>query len=261
MKLDELEVYIPKRSAPNFQDLAGTETEFFTIISRAPNSKSGTTRWNCICKACGEYCVKEKTNLMRHRSCGCERAKNIGKALRKDIANKKFGKLTAIQDTGKSNASGNAIWICRCECGNTCNVDSNNLISLHTYSCGCIKYSIGVKNIIMLLQENSIEYQLEVPAYDIEGINNSQPCRFDFAIIDQNTIIRLIEFDGEQHYKQMNGYMANEPLQKRQERDMKKNQWAFEHNIPLVRIPYWERNNITLEMILGDQYLVKPEQF
>ena len=50
----------------------------------------------------------------------------------------------------------------------------------------------------------------------------------------------------------MNGYMANEPLQKRQERDMKKNQWAFEHNIPLVRIPYWERNNITLEMILGD---------
>lgn len=35
-----------------------------------------------------------------------------------------------------------------------------------------------------------------------------------------------------------------------------KNEWAKEHNIPLVRIPYWERDKITLDMILGDKYLV-----
>lgn len=30
-------------------------------------------------------------------------------------------------------------------------------------------------------------------------------------------------------------------------------------NIPLVRIPYTERDNITLDMLLGDQYLVKGD--
>ena len=28
------------------------------------------------------------------------------------------------------------------------------------------------------------------------------------------------------------------------------------NNIQLVRIPYWERGKITLEMILGDEYLI-----
>ena len=31
--------------------------------------------------------------------------------------------------------------------------------------------------------------------------------------------------------------------------------YAKENNIELIRIPYWERDNITLEMILGNQYL------
>lgn len=35
-----------------------------------------------------------------------------------------------------------------------------------------------------------------------------------------------------------------------------KNEWAKEHNIPLVRIPYWVRDKITLDMILKDEYLV-----
>ena len=40
--------------------------------------------------------------------------------------------------------------------------------------------------------------------------------------------------------------------------DTIKNNYAFNHNIPLVRIPYTERDNITLEMIMGDKYLIKP---
>lgn len=37
-----------------------------------------------------------------------------------------------------------------------------------------------------------------------------------------------------------------------------KNNYALFHNIPLVRIPYTELNNITLEMLLEDNtYLVK----
>ena len=45
-------------------------------------------------------------------------------------------------------------------------------------------------------------------------------------------------------------------LQEQQERDKKKNEFAKSKNIPLVRIPYWERDNITLDMILGNKYLI-----
>ena len=37
----------------------------------------------------------------------------------KNYAGLKFGKLTAISDTGKSNNQDNRIWLFRCECGNT----------------------------------------------------------------------------------------------------------------------------------------------
>ena len=255
MKFEELEIYIPTRKPPsNFKDLTGTETKCFKIISRAPNGSNYRVRWNCQCKICGEYCIKEGTNVQRDQSCGCLRKQNIRKALRKDLSKQKFGKLTAIKYSGKSNISGNAIWVCLCECGNTCKVDSNNLTTLHTYSCGCIKYSIGVHNILNILQNNNIEYQME---YSIPGKYDGCPYRFDFAIIKNNQIIRLIEFDGEQHYRSGRGYMDVENLQKRQERDNRKNKWAIDNNIPLVRIPYWERDKITLEMILGPTYEVR----
>ena len=32
------------------------------------------------------------------------------------------------------------------------------------------------------------------------------------------------------------------------------------HNIPLVRIPYKERDNITLDLIMGDKYLIKENK-
>ena len=36
-----------------------------------------------------------------------------------------------------------------------------------------------------------------------------------------------------------------------------KNKYCLINNIPLVRIPYWERDKITLDMILGSTYEVR----
>jgi hypothetical protein len=123
----------------------------------------------------------------------------------------------------------------------------------HTSSCGCLKTSIGEYQIERILKENNIKYKKE---YGIKELNYK---RFDFVIIDdEEKIKRLIEFDGKQHYEATGGaWEESTPLQERQRKDREKNRWAEEHNIPLVRIPYWERDNITLEMIMGNQYLVK----
>ena len=259
MKFQELEFYQSNIKSPsNFKDLTGFETEYLRVIGRAPNGKHGT-RWNCLCKACGEYCVKDQTNIKNHKSCGCaKKNSNIGKALRKDLSGQVFGKLTALEYSGRSNISGNAIWICRCECGTICEVDSNNLTSQHTTSCGCINYSIGVFKIKEILDMHNIAYSQEYILSDIDGMNNSHPYKMDFAIYQNNEVIRFVEYDGIQHYYDTWGSWKNEgSLSTQQIRDNRKNQYALSHNIPLVRIPYWERDKITLEMIMGDQYLVK----
>lgn len=53
-----------------------------------------------------------------------------------DISGVRYGRLVAIEKVGK-NKSGNAIWNCKCDCGNIVNVCISNLRNSHTKSCGC----------------------------------------------------------------------------------------------------------------------------
>lgn len=50
----------------------------------------------------------------------------------------KFDRLTVIEDTGKRSAGREAIYLCKCDCGNEIEVRSSN-IGRHTKSCGCIR--------------------------------------------------------------------------------------------------------------------------
>ena len=147
------------------------------------------------------------------------------------------------------------MWCCKCNCGNEIEVDTQSLKSGNTSSCGCINYSIGEKNIDEILTKNNISFSSQ---YTEASLNKK---RFDFAIYNiQNEIIRLIEFDGVQHFNGTHGmWNSNETAEEIQLRDKEKNEWAAAHNIPLVRIPYWERDNITLDMLLGDQYLERGD--
>jgi hypothetical protein len=61
--------------------------------------------------------------------------------MRKNLTNKKFGKLTAIvpcqsfkTTTGKSYSR----WVCKCDCGKKLKTLTTNLISGNTKSCGCL---------------------------------------------------------------------------------------------------------------------------
>lgn len=90
-------------------------------------------------------------------------------------------------------------WLCYCDCGNTHEAASNHLTRGNIQSCGCITSSIGEMNIQKILDANSIIYTKECSFSDLY---NKKPLRFDFAIYQENKIIRLIEFDGIQHYKE-----------------------------------------------------------
>jgi hypothetical protein len=56
----------------------------------------------------------------------------------RNLANQRFGRLVAQQDSGKRNRFGQVIWDCICDCGKTTSVWSSNLVCGGTQSCGCL---------------------------------------------------------------------------------------------------------------------------
>ena len=167
------------------------------------------------------------------------------------MIDRRFGKLVVQKRSEKKGSDGELYWFCKCDCGNIVEVRGHNLKRKdgnQTVSCGCYHRSIGAINILTLLQENNIIFIEEYVFLDLPK------SRFDFAIVENGKIIRLIELNGEQHFKDIPSWGG---LELQQQRDKVKNKYALSHNIPLVRIPYWERDNITIEMITGDKYLVR----
>lgn len=234
------------------KDIVNQKFGKLTVLSNTKKTtKDHYTIWKCQCD-CGNVCEVDSHSLQRGntQSCGClrkEKAKEVTILTKIDLLHQKFGKLTVIKDVGiLDNAH---CWKCICDCGKEIIVKGIYLRSGHKNSCGCLKQSVGEYNIEQQLKQNNIQYLTE---YNPNGLNKF----FDFAVFnDSGELVRLVEFDGIQHYEEIKFFHKRNLLQT-QEADKIKNEYALSHNIPLVRIPYWERDNITLEMIMGDQYLI-----
>lgn len=114
-----------------------------------------------------------------------------------------------------------------------------------TISCGCKQQSAGELKIATLLKENGINFQTQ---YRIDEF--SMYSLFDFAIFDDDgNLLKLIEFDGEQHYEPIEYFGGKEKLLIQQERDAKKNKYCADNNIPLLRVPYWDYSRLTIDYL------------
>ena len=61
-----------------------------------------------------------------------------------DLKGMHFGRLT-VEEESERRDSKNRYWWCSCECGMWVRVRQDNLLSLHTMSCGCLREE-NVKN-------------------------------------------------------------------------------------------------------------------
>ena len=228
------------------ENIIGKKYNHLTVLEKSEKRIGGKIGYKCQCD-CEKKTILyvSKTDLENNHttSCGCARRKyKIGDI----ISNKQI-----IGYIGSKNNNGHYYYKVKCLlCGREYEALGQTLEK--TVGCGCQK-SIGEFNIIQILQQNNIKYYKEY------CFPNSL-LRFDFALLDKdNNIYRLIEFDGEQHYEQNiknSGWNTYEKYQYTLKNDLKKNQIAKDNNIPLVRIPYWERDNITLKLLLEDKYLI-----
>lgn len=236
-----------------FHDLTNQRFGKLVVIKKTNRKQGSNYIWECRCD-CGNIHFAPGADLVcgKIKSCGCKRLEAVSAAHAIDIIGQKFGKLLVLEQSGKS-SDGSFNYLCQCDCGNQKIVNGVSLRQGQTTSCGCINYSIGEKIIRDILVKNNIKFKQEYTFSDFPRK------RYDFVIFNDNDKIqRIIEFDGRQHYESSNSiWEQSSSLSERQQRDKEKNEYALSHNIPLVRIPYWERDNITLDMIMGDEYLVK----
>lgn len=239
-------------------DLKGQRFNHWEVLEFDKTKKGKTAHWICRCD-CGTIKSVCSTSLRNNssKSCGCEKAKaareNNGKFIN-EVGNR-YGKLVVLKKEEElSILKHRAYWVCRCDCGNITIVSSKCLRNGHTLSCGCISRSIGEENIEKILKINNINFLSEYPV----KIDNKY-YRFDFAILKNGKVQRFVEFDGIQHYDEKEKHWGKSNTEIKL-RDVIKNNYCFYNKIPLVRIPYTERDNITLDLIFGNKYLLNKEE-
>ena len=220
-------------------NLLGKRFGKLVVIEEAQN-RNGRTTWLCKCD-CGNQKIVRTKELRNGdtKSCGCLKDEVLST---NEIGNK-YGKLTVLQraENTQSKTPG-VFWLCKCECGNQIITSGKNLRSGHAQSCGCL-ISKGEALIKNILDENNYIFKTQYQFLDCLT-ENKNPCKFDFAIFENNKIKCLIEYDGIQHFEN-----SNWGLEKNQLRDKIKNDYCIRNNIPLIRIPYTDYNKINIEYI------------
>lgn len=113
--------------------------------------------------------------------------------------------------------------------------------------------SIGERKVAMLLDQGDILYKQEFSFPDLKS-DKGIPLRFDFAVFEdveayeEDRVKFLIEFQGEQHYRQK--FTSRESFQRQLSNDKRKRNYCHVKGIVLVAIPYTEYNSMTLDSIL-----------
>lgn len=94
------------------------------------------------------------------------------------------------------------------------------------------------------LKNNNIEYIKQYKFEDLKAENGKHYLKFDFAIIKDDKLIQLIEFDGKQHEKPIDFYGGIKAFEVLKSNDRKKDEYCLSKGIKLHRIPYNEIKNI-----------------
>ena len=123
-------------SGPKPKDL--TNQRFGELIAiRQTNKKcNGSYIWECLC-SCGK--IKEISSHSLTRETHSTKTCGSTCHLVKDISGYTIGELTVLKRMDIKNTNGSYSYLCRCSCGKTILVNSNNLINRKKYatkSCG-----------------------------------------------------------------------------------------------------------------------------
>lgn len=100
----------------------------------------------------------------------------------------------------------------------------------------------GEQKLIQILNSLNLNFK---PQYKIKECRRKRALPFDNSLLDENNnVIGLFEYYGEQHYSPVEYFGGEEKYKDTIYRDKIKQNYCKEHNIPLLIIPYWEYDNM-----------------
>lgn len=249
------------------KNLTGMAFGNLIVIRRDPDKPIGAGKhvyWICECTLCGTIKSIRSNDLIDGNSvdCGCGRSRRISDGIAKDLNNMRFGHLLVIEkDLSKIKSGSRSFWICQCDiCGRIESISSYMLLTYGKDRCKfCSGISNGESKIAELLEDNGIPFIHDKPYGDFKySISGGTP-RFDFRITKNSNCDYIIEFDGEQHFKDVSfGPGQYHDLEYWQKRDLEKNEFCIQNNIPLIRVPYNALRNLDILDIIPEtsSYLV-----
>jgi len=247
-----------------FNDLSGQKFGKLTVIERFYDEEKYKRRimYRCVCE-CGTETIVDGNSLKRGVTKSCGRSLCMFDGPPKnfiDLTGRKFGKLTVIersQNQTSPNGYCATMYQCLCDCGTVKDIWSRSLLAGHTQSCGCTTMSHGEIKIQQMLDSNSIKYLYDSSYFDDLRVGHKK-LRCDFIIFSDGDPIRVIEFDGAQHFENIQ-YFGNK-LSRQIQCDNVKNEYFLTRHIPLIRIPYTDENIFIYEDIWSDKYLIKQRK-
>ena len=123
-----------------------------------------------------------------------------------------------------------------CDKGHMCEISYSNF----KRGKRCVKCSSskGEERIDKILNENRIEFKRQ---YKFKDCKVHKELPFDFYLSRYNC---CIEFDGRQHYEIVSAFGGVNAFIDTKIRDTIKTEYCKKNNIKLIRIPYWEIDNI-----------------
>lgn len=117
-------------------------------------------------------------------------------------------------------------------------------ILVRNRGCLCCERNRTENFVGQILGEYNIKYQRQ---YTFDDCVDQRKLPFDYFLIDYDVIC---EYDGEQHYHPVgfgckDEQEAYDKFLYTKRHDQIKTQYCMSHHIPLIRIPYWEKNNMS----------------
>lgn len=139
--------------------------------------------------------------------------------------------------------------ICHLSCGKSYFTNARNF--LRGSRCPYCRQSKGEAIILNELNDFNLNYKVE---YHLTDCRSYLTLPFDFAVFSDKSQEKpefLIEYDGIQHFEPVDFFGGQEQFEKQQLHDRIKDDYCKQNGIELIRIPYWEQDNI--EEILAER--------
>ena len=192
-----------------------------------------------VCKCdCGNNYIGIKSDIIygHTKSCGCLHAEATSVSNTKDWTGHISDYGIKFLHQHSTNKTGQWLWKCQCGiCGNEFVALPAKINNGHITSCGCRAQSSGEEYIANLLSESNINF---ITQYKFDDCKLEYVLRFDFAIIEGENVLGLIEYDGKQHFEPIDFFGGEDGFLKTKHRDDIKNTYCKSNNIPLLRLPY-----------------------